>query len=200
MSETTSRPRGRPRLFDEEAALDELTALFWEKGYSQTSMSDMVEASHVHKSSLYSTFGSKDQLFAKILRRYLANQMNTLAGMIEAAGPGVDGIHAFLEMLHGEITSGAFRNGCLMVNSSTELCGDAPGFDGFGAEYRNGMRTQLRVLVSNVGHDVDPELIDVRTQLLSTFLIGLNATTRGGANDAEIRRVIDAMHATVNTW
>ncbi|MFT7502022.1 MAG: hypothetical protein ACI91Q_000825, partial [Gammaproteobacteria bacterium] len=47
MSETTTssrRPRGRPRLFDEEAVLDQLTALFWDKGYSQTSVSDLVGA------------------------------------------------------------------------------------------------------------------------------------------------------------
>ena len=66
MSGAHARSRGRPRLFDEEAVLDELTGLFWEKGYAQTSMADLVHASGVHKSSLYSTFGSKEELFSKI--------------------------------------------------------------------------------------------------------------------------------------
>ncbi|MGB5523380.1 MAG: helix-turn-helix domain-containing protein, partial [Polyangiales bacterium] len=60
MSGANIRSRGRPRLFDEGAVLDELTALFWRKGYSQTSMADLVDASGVHKSSLYSTFGTKE--------------------------------------------------------------------------------------------------------------------------------------------
>ncbi len=96
MSGTNTRSRGRPRLFDEDAVLDEFTELFWRKGYSQTSMTDLVDASGVHKSSLYSTFGTKEELFAKILRRYFAGRMDAMSALVDRAGPGVDGIHAFL--------------------------------------------------------------------------------------------------------
>jgi TetR/AcrR family transcriptional repressor of nem operon len=202
MSGLNTRSRGRPRLFDEEAVLDELTSLFWEKGYSQTSMADLVEASGVHKSSLYSTFGSKDELFSKILHRYLEGRMKALSALIERAGPGIEGIHAFLELIRENIVSGGNRQGCLLVNSSSELHGTAPGFENFGAEYRAALRERIRKLIQQAEPEEAPNRVvtDQRTDLFVTFMAGLNVTVRGGADEREIGRTIEAMHATVDTW
>lgn len=202
VSTMNTRSRGRPRLFDEDAVLDELTALFWRKGYSQTSMADLVDASGVHKSSLYSTFGTKEELFAKILQRYLADRMDMFSKLVEQVGPGIDGIHAFLELLRGDLVAGTGQWGCLLVNSSSELSGTAPGFEDFGIAFRKALRERLRVLI----RQAEPEgtaannVTDQRTDLFMTFMLGLNLTVRGGADENEIGRVIDAMQATVNTW
>ncbi len=202
MSGTNTRSRGRPRLFDEDAVLDELTELFWRKGYSQTSMADLVEASGVHKSSLYSTFGTKEELFAKILRRYFAGRMDMMSALVDRAGPGVDGIHAFLELLRSDLVSDSSQYGCLLVNTSSELCGSAPGFEGFGVEFRKALRERLRALIRQAEPDgiADQRVTDQRTDLFMTFMLGLNLTVRGGADENEIGRVIDAMNATVDTW
>ena len=202
MTKASARPRGRPRLFDEDAVLDELTALFWRQGYAQTSMADLVAASGVHKSSLYSTFGTKDELFATILRRYFDARMSAMSALVEQAGPGVEGIHAFLELLRADVVSGSGQEGCLLVNSSSELHGSAPGYEDFGLAYREGIRDRIRVLLAGeqTGEHGSDALTDQRTELFVTFLFGLISTVRGGAGEAEIGRVIDAMHATVDTW
>ncbi|NNE17170.1 MAG: TetR/AcrR family transcriptional regulator, partial [Myxococcales bacterium] len=195
MSDVNMRSRGRPRLFDEEAVLDELTALFWRKGYSQTSMTDLVDASGVHKSSLYSTFGSKEELFSKILRRYLDSRMDMLSALIEQAGPGIDGIHAFLEILRSNLASGTGQRGCLLANTSSELCGTAPGFEDFGVEHRRALRERLRGLIVQAERDgtASENTTGQRTDLFMTFMLGLNLTVRGGADENEIGRAIDAM-------
>ena len=198
MSDAPARPRGRPRLFDEETALDEVTARFWQQGYSQTSVADLVEASGVHKPSLYRIFGSKEELFARILRRYLEARMEMFATLIEHAGPGVAGIHAFLALMRDDIVSGTSQHGCLLVASSTELRGSTPGFDDFGPAYRAALRDHLRVLVAQAGGT--EELIDQRTEVLVTWFLGLDVAVRGAADEAEIDRIIDAMHATIDTW
>jgi AcrR family transcriptional regulator len=202
VADVVARPRGRPRLFDEDEVLDQLTLLYWEKGYAQTSMADLVDASGVHKSSLYSTFGSKDELFGKILHRYFDNRMAAFSHLVEASGTGIEGIHAFLEMLRVELVSGASQQGCLLVNTSTELCGTTPGFEDFGVEYRNALRERLSGLVSQAQSDdgADDSLTDERTNLLITSMFGLNVIVRGGGDAAEVGRSIDAMHATVDTW
>ena len=202
MSGTNTRSRGRPRLFDEDAVLDELTELFWRKGYSQTSMTDLVDASGVHKSSLYSTFGTKEELFAKILRRYFAGRMDAMSALVDRAGPGVDGIHAFLELLRSDLVSDRSQHGCLLVNTSSELCGTAPGFEDFGVEFRKALRERLRALICQAEPEgtAGKRITDQRTDLFMTFMLGLNLTVRGGADKNEIGRVIDAMQATVDTW
>jgi AcrR family transcriptional regulator len=63
-------PRGRPREFDPENALDAALALFWRHGYEGTSLSALAEATGVNVPSLYAAFGNKEQLFRKALERY----------------------------------------------------------------------------------------------------------------------------------
>jgi AcrR family transcriptional regulator len=190
---------GRPRLFDEEAVLADLTALFWRQGYGQTSMADIVEASGVHKPSLYRSFGSKEQLFATVLRRYLAERMELFAGMIKEAGTGVRGVHKFLDLFEADAVSERGRDGCLMVMASNELRGSLSGYD-FSADFRGAMREQIGVLITQGLINGAPDLLLARTDLLSTYLFGLQVIMRSGADAAEIHRHIKAMHITVDDW
>ena len=147
MSTTVNAAIGRPRLFDEEAVLARLTALFWRQGYGQTSMTDIVEASGVHKPSLYRTFGTKEELFATVLRRYLAERIGMFAALIKQSGPGINGVHTFLTLFEADAVSERGRDGCLMVMASNELRGTLPGYD-FSADYRRQMREQISTLIT----------------------------------------------------
>jgi AcrR family transcriptional regulator len=198
MDDVRAVRRGRPRLFDEEEALDELTALFWQQGYAQTSVADLVAASGVHKPSLYRVFGSKEEVFARVLRRYFDARMQMFTDLVDRAGPGIDGIHAFLSMMRDDIVTGSSQHGCLLVASSIELGGTTPGFEDFGSAYRAALRDRLRALAAKVGGSDD--LIDRRADLLTVWFIGLDAVVRGGGKEAEIDRIIDALHDTVDSW
>lgn len=202
MSAGETTRSGRPRLFDEEAVLDSLTELFWHKGFARTSMADIVQTSGVHKPSLYRTFGSKDELFATILHRYLARKMALFAELVDQAGPGVAGIHAFLDNFRSEVLTDSGRHGCLLVVASNELEGTMPGYEDFGAEYRRELRRHLGVLVARARPDgeVDSDLVDARAEVLVTFLLGLHVTIRASAGTGDADRAIDAMDMVVDTW
>ena len=79
-----------------------------------------------------------------------------------------------------------------------ELEGTALGFDDFGPAYRTALRKHIVQLVARAGGTNG--LIDQRTDLLVTWLIGLDVTTRGAGTETEIDRIINAMHATIGTW
>lgn len=199
MSETQARrPRGRPRTFDEEAALDQLTELFRERGFSQTSVADLVEASGVHKPSLYRTFGSKEALFARCLYRYLEGRMAKMSDMIEAAGGGVDGIERFLDDLGDQVLADTAAPGCLLVASSAELRGTTAGFEDFGTSYRRSLRGCAAELVAKAGGS--PEEIEARAAVVATWMLGFDIAVRGGAAQAEVRLLIEGLKAVVATW
>jgi len=78
------RPRGRPRSYDPDRAMDRAMGTFWRAGYSATSLDDLTAATGMNKPSLYGAFGDKRALYLATLERY------TEAGrvaMVEALRP-----------------------------------------------------------------------------------------------------------------
>ncbi|HSU01415.1 MAG TPA: helix-turn-helix domain-containing protein [Nocardioides sp.] len=60
---------GRQRGYDEGEVLDRAAATFLRSGYEGTSIEELVQATGLHRGSLYQAFGSKRGLFVGCLRR-----------------------------------------------------------------------------------------------------------------------------------
>src|SRR5437899_1451356 len=71
MKSETPAQLGRPRAFDPDAALDRAMHVFWAKGYEGASLSDLTRAMRINRPSLYAAFGNKEELFRKVLDRYM---------------------------------------------------------------------------------------------------------------------------------
>ena len=65
------RGRGRPRLFDRTAAIQQAMVLFWDRGYEGTTFDDLIGAMKLSPSSFYHEFGSKEQLYREAVDYYL---------------------------------------------------------------------------------------------------------------------------------
>jgi TetR/AcrR family transcriptional repressor of nem operon len=62
---------GRPREFNETAALEVALECFWQRGYKATSMRELAASMGLTAPSLYNAFGNKQALYARALERYL---------------------------------------------------------------------------------------------------------------------------------
>ncbi|MGO4430809.1 TetR/AcrR family transcriptional regulator, partial [Streptomyces sp. MCAF7] len=62
--------KGRPREFDIDDALSAAVAVFWAKGYEGTTMADLSAATGLKAGSIYAAFGSKADLFKRVLDHY----------------------------------------------------------------------------------------------------------------------------------
>src|SRR5262249_8016155 len=64
------RPRGRPRAYDPEIALQRATESFWRAGAAAPWREDRGAATGMNRPSLYGAFGDKRELYLATLRRY----------------------------------------------------------------------------------------------------------------------------------
>ncbi|WP_264553847.1 TetR/AcrR family transcriptional regulator [Flavobacterium sp. N2038] len=111
----------RTKEFNEDQALDKAIEIFWHKGYNGTSAQDLVTYLGLSRSSLYDTFGDKQKLFVKALKRYQEQGQNYIIELLEnSENVKVTFTEIFkravIESLEDRITKG-----CFMVNSAVEL-------------------------------------------------------------------------------
>lgn len=88
--------RGRPRVFDRNAALETAMKLFWVKGYEATSITDLTTALGIGPTSLYAAFGSKEALYAEALQLYATSYEDLVLGRFRTASSARDAVSAYL--------------------------------------------------------------------------------------------------------
>src|SRR3954470_17209061 len=110
-------PRGRPREFDTERALDAALDLFWKHGYEGTSVSALTEAVGVTPTSLYAAFGNKEELFRRVVDRYIRGPANSLHRAIAqptARGVAETALAGAIDM----VMNPEHPDGCLLVHGA----------------------------------------------------------------------------------
>jgi TetR/AcrR family transcriptional regulator, transcriptional repressor for nem operon len=116
-------PRGRPRSFDADVAVERAMNVFWSRGYHATALPDLLRATKLSRGSLYAAFGDKHSLFLRALDRYIADATMRMDRELAPGTDPVEGLRAYLAG-YVERTSGANgRRGCLLVATAMELAG-----------------------------------------------------------------------------
>lgn len=110
-------PRGRPRKFEEEQALDTALRLFWRHGYEGTPISALAQAMGLTVPSVYNAFGNKESLFMKAVDRY----DHYSASLYEEAFAKTSAREVARGILMGEVdlvSGGSTPEGCLMIQGA----------------------------------------------------------------------------------
>ena len=108
---------GRNISFNKEHALDKAMHLFWEKGYDATSISDLIEAMGVSRSTLYSSFGDKDELFKLVLEHYKKRGQEKRSLLFSGINVK-ESLKAFFYQHIEKCYSDDIPNSCIITNSS----------------------------------------------------------------------------------
>jgi AcrR family transcriptional regulator len=184
-------PRGRPREFDTDAALDAALALFWRHGYEGTSLSALTEAMGVSVPSLYAAFGNKEELFRKALDRYIQRPASYLhAALAEPTARGVAE-----QALRGAISmvmQPHHPDGCLMVHGAlachpaVESVRQELARRRVAAEAAVRRRFERAVGEGDLPAKADPAQL---ARFLMTVIWGLSVQTAGGATRQQLDEV-----------
>jgi AcrR family transcriptional regulator len=183
--------RGRPRAFDRETALAAAMHLFWRKGYSATSISDLTAAMGIGSPSLYAAFGSKEALYAEALRHYGRVHEATAWGGFFAADTTRAAIEAFLHDTAGGLIQAA--NGCMVTLSAV----GGEGHESLGAlvasaRHATLVRLKERIEQGKADGDIDPAA-DTHglARFVQTVQNGMSLLARDGAGLEELKAVAD---------
>lgn len=183
----------RTREFDPEKALDKALQLFWQKGYAETSMRDVVAFTGVSHAGLYSAFGNKRSLYIASLKRHLDVNMTRLIQDIESPDAGRAEIEQFFSMMLTIVKTGNFENGCFMANTAVAF-GTEPGeiLDIFNAHIERmeiGFQTALEKAKERgeIRADLDPLAV---ADMLVTIFNGMAVLARGRSGYGRIERSV----------
>ncbi len=114
---------GRPKSFEPDVVVAQAMETFWTKGYAGTSPADLAEATGVAKGSLYHSFGSKRELFARALDLYGRTGSELAEESLSRPGTAKECIRAHFALLVDMDLDGPVRRGCLAQNTVEELAG-----------------------------------------------------------------------------
>lgn len=184
-------PRGRPREFDAEKALDTALMLFWRHGYDGTSLAALTGSMGINVPSLYAAFGSKEMLFHKVLDRYIQKPAYYLPKALKS--PTARG--AAEKLLSGAIDmvmQKGHPDGCLLVHGAlasgpvTESVRKELSRRRLGAESAIRRRFETAIAEGDLPAGVDAARL---ARYFTTVIWGLSVQASGGATRAQLKDV-----------
>lgn len=113
----------RTKEFETDEIADAAMQVFWRRGYAATSVQDLVDGTGLSRSSLYSTFQSKQRLYQKALQRYeLLTTLNNVE-LLGGSGSAKALIRQLLLNIVEDELNDSEHKGCLIANACLELAG-----------------------------------------------------------------------------
>jgi TetR/AcrR family transcriptional repressor of nem operon len=113
-SQEVARPRGRPREFDMDEALDRAIRIFREQGYNATSIG-------LASGSIYKAFRDKRAVFLAAFDRYVSLRNAQLAAVAHTSKPARGRLGDVLAFYVESAKGIEGRRGCMVVGSAVEL-------------------------------------------------------------------------------
>lgn len=182
--------------FDPDAALEAAERLFWRQGVASTGIQDVVAATGLNRSSLYATFGGKQELYLAALNRYLERQSRPMFRRLAEDGRGLPAVSEFFAGLVEARCSGEYAQwGCMVSNAYAGAESADPQVravvDRHHRELRDAVYAALVTAAQRgqLAPGVDPA---ASADLLVLLAYGVNLRSRSGADAATLHRAVAA--------
>ena len=182
--------------FDPDTALESVVRLFWRQGVASTGIQDVVTATGLNRSSLYATFGGKQELYRAALGRYLERRSQPAFCRLAEDERGLPAVADFFAGLIEARCSGEYaRWGCMVSNAHAGAENGDPEVRALLDRHHRELKDALRAALvtaqerGQLAAGTDP---DAAAEVLVLLAYGVNLRSRAGADAA-------SLHATVNT-
>ena len=194
MSKTIENSKmGRPRGFDTSAALDAAMRVFWEKGYEGATLRNLESAMRINRSSMWTAFGTKEDLFKLAFERYINDYQGYIREALEK--PTIrEVVESALRGTVDFLSTPGNPKGCLSVHGALAVGDESDPVKQWLIEgRRNGeMRARKRFeeakKTGDLSKGIDPA---GAARYVATIIQGLGVQAASGATKAELTKTVD---------
>ena len=194
MSKTIENSKmGRPRGFDTSAALDAAMRVFWEKGYEGATLRNLESAMRINRSSMWTAFGTKEDLFKLAFERYINDYQGYIREALEK--PTIrEVVESALRGTVDFLSTPGNPKGCLSVHGALAVGDESDPVKQWLIEgRRNGeMRARKRFeeakKTGDLSKGIDPA---AAARYVATIIQGLGVQAASGATKAELTKTVD---------
>ena len=182
---------GRKKEFEEGEAVHQALNLFWSKGYEATSTEELLEVMQLGKSSFYHSFGSKKELFVRVLDHLYDSYVRALQRATEQRTDPMEPIRESLRLVAKSPDDPKW--GCFFGNTLAEMANVDPELQDRAARYLRGLEEVYYRAISQaqaqgrMHNRADARLL---AQYLTNLWNGLNISQRLYAKP-DLERIVE---------
>lgn len=129
--------------FDRNDVIDKSIELFWQNGFSGSSIQQVVKATGLKPGSIYLAFGNKEALFREALESYAQKSIVQISSTLDRAKSVGEGICRQLEKMVQESTKDNYCS-CFLVKTQLELATESNELYSFAAAKIGEVETLFR--------------------------------------------------------
>ncbi|UTW44573.1 TetR/AcrR family transcriptional regulator [bacterium SCSIO 12696] len=191
----------RTREFDPADVIEKAVLLFWEKGYADTSMDDLVKHTGISRYGIYGEFGNKREFFIKALQHFHQKFSQDLIQELGNPEAGLNELRAYYARLLAHAKTSEAHMGCFMCNTAVDLASSDAGI----GEQLDAMFEGLRQVFVNALRNAQANGDLAETMDLdeyASYLLGVQMAmammVRSGFGEARMQPFLKVALAAIN--
>ena len=188
-----ARGRGRPREFDEAKALAAASDVFWQNGFSATSLDDLAQAMGMNRPSIYGAFGDKESLYRRALEQFAQGMADGMRTTLFAKGDVRTSLKRFMREALNVYVSGPQPRGCLVMSTAVSAAVSHPEIQrdllGVVRQIDAGLEDRFRMAI-DAGELPTEFDVTARALVAQGLVHSLSLRARAGDSKANLNRLI----------
>ncbi|GAB2706920.1 AcrR family transcriptional regulator [Microbacterium marinum] len=192
---------GRTSSFDRDDVIRAARDVFWARGYAETGVADLEEATGLKRSSIYHAFGSKKGLFEAVVARYLDEVVRSRTAGLHQVDAGPEALERYITEMRRAIASDTprARAGCLLLNAAcTPVVDDDPDVRALVTGYTDELRAAIAAGVGSARLEISDVSRSALSEVCASLVIAALAVARVDPDAAD--RSLAAVLAAVDSW
>ncbi len=184
---------GRHKQYNREDKLKQAMRIFWERGYHNVSLNELINELKMGKRTFYEEFVSKDELYFQALMLYSGMGNETMLGFIKN-GKNIKNLRAAMNAILDITTYDKNVHSCLMSNTAIELANINDKYRGIVAYHMSRMAEEFKSIYENaiqngeIRDGIDSYNLATLTNIIFS---GSGILARGGIDVKDIKNSFD---------